>query len=84
MRRPRLVQHWTGHSARRNKMKEKKYEVLNGTNVLASNMDFQMAIVFIEGYRKVFYNEQLKLTIKEIMDNININTEQEIDYGYQE
>lgn len=65
-------------------MKEKKYEVLNGTNVLASNMDFQMAIVFIEGYRKVFYNEQLKLTIKEIMDNININTEQEIDYGYQE
>lgn len=78
------MQHWTGHSARRNKMKEKKYEVLNGTNVLASNMDFQMAIVFIEGYRKVFYNEQLKLTIKEIMDNININTEQEIDYGYQE
>lgn len=78
------MQHWTGHSARRDKMKEKKYEVLNGTNVLASNMDFQMAIVFIEGYRKVFYNEQLKLTIKEIMDNININTEQEIDYGYQE
>lgn len=64
-------------------MKEKKYEVLNGINVLASNMDFQMAIVFIEGYRKVFYNEQLKLTIKE-MDNINTNTEQEIDCGYQE
>lgn len=79
MRRPRLVQHQTGPAARRNKMEEKKYEVLNGIKVLASNMEFEMALVFIEGYRNKFYNERLELTIREMDRNI-----EKLNTGYQE
>ena len=46
-------------------MEEKKYMILEGAYVLAENMDFQMALAFIEGYRNRFFNEYLELTIKE-------------------
>lgn len=60
-------------------MEEKKYEVLNGIKVLASNMEFEMALVFIEGYRNKFYNEKLELTIREMDRNI-----EKLNTGYQE
>ena len=48
-------------------MEEKKYMVLANNNILlASNMTFEMAIVFIRGYRDTYYNEQIDLTIKEL------------------
>ena len=48
-------------------MEEKKYMVLANNNILlASNMTFEMAIVFIRGYRDTYYNEQINLTIKEL------------------
>ena len=46
-------------------MEEKRYMILDGADILADNMEFQMALVFIEGYRNKFYNERLELTIKE-------------------
>lgn len=58
-------------------MEEKKYMVLEVNNILASNMTFEMAIVFIRGYRDTYYNEQINLTIKEL-DRV------EIDCEYQE
>ena len=57
-------------------MEEKKYMVLEGNNILASNMTFNMAIVFIKGYRDTYYNEKLDLTIREEIKYI--------DKGYQE
>lgn len=79
MREPRPRQHWTSPAARRNKMEEKKYEVLNGIKILASNMEFEMALVFIEGYRNKFYDERLELTIREMDRNI-----EKLNTGYQE
>ena len=38
----------------------------NNNILLASNMTFEMAIVFIRGYRDTYYNEQIDLTIKEL------------------
>lgn len=58
-------------------MEEKKYMVLANNNILlASNMTFEMAIVFIKGYRDTYYNEKLDLTIRE--------ENKYIDKGYQE
>lgn len=61
-------------------MNEKKYKVLANNNILlASNMTFEMALVFIRGYRDTYYNEILNLTIKELeLDCIKV------DCGYQE
>ena len=59
-------------------MEEKKYTILEGNNTLASNMSFDMAIVFIKGYRDTYYNEKLDLTIREELNCIKR------DYGYQE
>jgi hypothetical protein len=60
-------------------MEEKKYMVLANNNILlASNMTFEMAIVFIKGYRDTYYNENLDLTIREELNCIKK------DYGYQE
>ena len=59
-------------------MEEKKYMVLAHNKILlASNMTFEMAIVFIRGYRDTYYNEKLNLTIKEL-DRV------EMDCEYQE
>ena len=45
----------------------KKYQVLSSDGeVLADNMDFSMALVFIEGFRYKFWQECIELTIKEI------------------
>lgn len=45
----------------------KKYQVLSSDGeVLADNMDFCMALVFIEGFRNKFWQECIELTIKEI------------------
>jgi hypothetical protein len=59
-------------------MEEKKYTILEGNNILASNMTFDMAIVFIKGYKDTYYNEKLDLTIREELNCIKK------DYGYQE
>ena len=51
-------------------MKEKLYEVYDADShhLLASNMTFAMAIVFIRGYRNTYYADILNLTIKEQCD----------------
>lgn len=47
-------------------MAEKKYKVLNEYGeVMASNMDFDTALLLIRGYRDTYYNDILNLTIKE-------------------
>ena len=60
-------------------MDEKKYEVLEGNYVLASNMSFDMAIVFIRGYKYTYYKERLNLTIREDLTPVP-----KVDTGYQE
>lgn len=42
-------------------------------------MEFEMALVFIEGYRNKFYDERLELTIREMDRNI-----EKLNTGYQE
>lgn len=43
------------------------YEVLDARGtVLASRMEFQMALAFIRGYSETFYNERLDLRIREM------------------
>lgn len=60
-------------------MEEIKYMVLKGNNILASNMTFKMALVFVKGYRDAYYNnEKLNLTIKEEEPCVKM------DYEYQE
>ena len=58
-------------------MREKKYKVIDERGcVLASEMSFNMALVFIKGFVDEYYNEHLNLTIKEIVDE-NKTTETE-------
>lgn len=61
-------------------MAKKKYKVLNEYGeVMASNMDFDIALLLIRGYRDTYYNDILNLTIKEEeLDYIKV------DCGYQE
>lgn len=48
-------------------MINKKYEILDefGT-IIATGMEFDMAMAFIRGYAETFYNEHLNLTIREV------------------
>ena len=47
-------------------MNERTYCILDlDDRVLASGMTFEMALVFVKGYKDQFYNERLILTIKE-------------------
>lgn len=61
-------------------MIEKKYEVLEGSLVLASNMNFDIALAFIRGYRDTYYNEKINLIIREDKSYEPV----EVDTGYQE
>ena len=61
-------------------MREKKYKVLEDNRVLASNMSFEMAIVFIKGYENTYYNQPLNLTIREEELFLRVSN----DEGYQE
>ena len=56
-------------------MNEKKYEIVDDVtgNVLATNMDLDMAFCFICGYSKIYCNIPLKLTIKEIVKTMDTN-----------
>lgn len=48
-------------------MIEKKYEIVDANDeVIASDMDFDCAIVFIKGFRNEYYLEPLELTIREM------------------
>ena len=59
-------------------MREKKYKVIDERGcVLASEMSFNMALVFIKGFVDEYYNERLNLTIKEIIDENKVASETE-------
>lgn len=48
-------------------MEEQYYGIFDGDGkLLAEKMTFEMAIVFIRGFKDTFYNEALVLTIKEM------------------
>lgn len=50
-------------------MFEKHYRVLDmDKHILASGMTFEMAMVFIKGFKETFFNERLVLTIEEELD----------------
>lgn len=47
-------------------MSEKKYEVYDGSTRLASYMDLDAAFCLIKGYVDTYFNQPLKITIKEM------------------
>lgn len=47
-------------------MIEKKYEVYDGSTQLASDMDLDTAFCLIKGYVETYFNQPLKITIKEM------------------
>lgn len=47
-------------------MSEKKYEVYDGSTLLASDMDLDTAFCLIKGYSETYFNQALKITIKEM------------------
>ena len=47
-------------------MSEKKYEVYDGTALLASDMDLDTAFCLIKGYVDTYFNQKLNITIKEM------------------
>jgi len=47
-------------------MNEKKYKVLEGKTILASDMTIDNALIFIKAYFEKYYNEILTLTIAEM------------------
>ena len=48
-------------------MIEQKFMVVDADeHILATEMSFEMTMRFIRGYKEMFFNEPLKLTIKEI------------------
>ena len=47
-------------------MYEKRYEVYDGSTKLASDMDLNAAFCLIKGYVDTYFNQPLKITIKEI------------------
>lgn len=49
-------------------MNERHFTVTDGMNALAMGMTFEMAITFIIGYHKRYYNEKLQLEIVEEYD----------------
>ena len=51
------------------RMNESKYRVTDIDGIiLADNMTFEMALVFIRGFKDAFYNERLELAIEEIVE----------------
>lgn len=47
-------------------MEEKKYEVYDGSSRLASDMDLDTAFCLIKGYIRTYFNQQVRITIKEM------------------
>lgn len=47
-------------------MSEKKYEVLDGHSVIASNMSLDVAFCLIKGYVDQYFNERVIFTIREM------------------
>ena len=47
-------------------MEERKFMVLEGETVLASEMTLHAALIFIKAYLDEYYNEKIPLTITEI------------------
>jgi hypothetical protein len=44
-------------------MSERKYEVYENENRIASNMSLEMALLFIKAYCDEYYNEKVRLTL---------------------
>ena len=47
-------------------MYEKRYEVYDGSTKLASDMNLYTAFCLIKGYVDTYFNQPLKITIKEM------------------
>lgn len=47
-------------------MNEKRYEVYDGSTRLASDMNLDAVFCFIKGYVDTYFNQSLKITIKEM------------------
>lgn len=47
-------------------MNEKRYEVYDECTKLASDMDLDAVFCLIKGYANTYFNQPLKMTIKEI------------------
>ena len=47
-------------------MNEKRYEVYDRSTKLASDMDLYTAFCLIKGYVDTYFNQPLKITIKEM------------------
>lgn len=47
-------------------MSDRKYEVYENENKIASNMSLEMALLFIKAYCYEYYNEKVHLTLVEM------------------
>ena len=47
-------------------MNEKRYEVYDESTKLASNMDLDTVFCLIKGYANTYFNQPVKITIKEM------------------
>ena len=47
-------------------MNEKRYEVYDGSTKLASDMNLDTVFCLIKGYVDTYFNQPLKITIKEM------------------
>ena len=59
-------------------MNEKRYEVYDECTKLASDMDLDAVFCLIKGYANTYFNQPLKITIKEMErcgEGINRNEE---------
>lgn len=56
-------------------MNERHFTVTDGLHALACGMTFEMAITFIIGYYKRYYNEKLLLEIVEEDDEVQDGTD---------
>lgn len=50
-------------------MSERKYEVYENENRIASNMSLEMALLFIKAYCDEYYNEKVRLTLVKMEDS---------------
>lgn len=47
-------------------MGSKKYEIIDGNTVIATDMDLDVALCLIRGYSETYFNQKMKLTIQEV------------------
>ena len=52
-------------------MSERKFDVLDGSTKIASGLDLDIVFCLIKGYADQYFNQPLKITIKEVDQNVS-------------